>query len=93
MKTVDTVDKSGLPVAAGGVELTEKDLHCAAHHIEELIRRHWRNEEDGPDACELCPLVNECLDENRTTHPWETFKKLFKITGAKTSEVRKPKKS
>ena len=25
MKTVDIVDKSGLPVAAGGVELTEKD--------------------------------------------------------------------
>ena len=85
MKAVDNVDKSGLPVVIGGVELTEKDLHCAAHHIEELIRRHWRNEEDGPDACELCPLVNECLGESRVTDPWETFYKLFELTGAKTT--------
>ena len=82
MKAVDNVDKSGLPVAAGRVELTEKDLHCVAQHLAELVNREWHHEEGVEDACQVCRFNSQCMDEEtRVLDPWEAFDKLAKITG------------
>ena len=62
MKTVDTVDKSGLPVAAGGVELTEKDLHCVACRLQEFVRMQAfkENAETLFENCRECRYCDDC---------------------------------
>lgn len=83
MKTVDTVDKSGLPVAAGGVELTEKDLRCIAMHL-----KHFFNTElfpkDCPFPCAMCWETFKGKDDCQTPdyHFYQVFSKIEKIVGA-----------
>lgn len=62
MKTVDIVDKSGLPVAAGGVELTEKDLQCIARRLQELWRVQFMREDKSIlfSNCETCSCADTC---------------------------------
>lgn len=81
-----TVDKSGLPVVIGGVELTEKDLHCVAQHLSEFVRRGWHEREDTPPACTACKFLTQCSrttkrSPNGEVDPWEAFNKLSKATG------------
>lgn len=90
MKTVDIVDKLGLPVAAGGVELTEKDLHCITQHLAEFVDREWHHKEGVKDACQVCRFSKQCMDEEiRILDPWEAFDKLAKATGVHLCKWKK----
>ena len=83
MKTVDIVDKSGLPVAAGGVELTEKDLRCIAMHMKHFFYNEiWK--EDRPFPCAMCWETFKDKEDCKGPdyHFYETFSKIEKIVGA-----------
>jgi len=57
-------------------QLNEKDLHCIARHLKSYIKKgiiSSRNE----DPCMNCIYCNE----KRILNSFESFKKLFHITG------------
>ena len=83
MKTVDTVDKSGLPVAAADNELTEKDLRCIAMHSKFFAFKELM----GKDCSLPCGMCDEAFkDENLCPgadyHFHQVLWKLERITGA-----------
>lgn len=89
MKPVDHVDKSGLPVAIGGVELTEKDLQCITRRLQELWRVQFMGESKDViySNCETCNYANDC----GRAYIGNVFKKLSKITNVPITLFSGPK--
>ena len=82
MEEKKTVGKSGLPIVISGVELTEKDLHCLARHLDEFVDRCWHELKEVPNACVNCWFVKQCEHpESHVVSPWESIGKLNIITG------------
>ncbi|ENY8737977.1 TPA: hypothetical protein ACG3IZ_003561 [Clostridioides difficile] len=68
------------------LELTEKDLHCIARHLQnEVLEIAFRGNREAPTSCEVCDYLQECKDY--FTHI-DTFSKLSKITGVKISILK-----
>ncbi|HBE8527072.1 TPA: hypothetical protein KM365_003649, partial [Clostridioides difficile] len=43
------------------VELTEKDLHCIARHLQnEVLEIAFRGNREAPTSCEVCDYLQEC---------------------------------
>ncbi|MGE5327900.1 MAG: hypothetical protein ACM3KR_00125 [Deltaproteobacteria bacterium] len=57
-------------------ELNEKDLHCIARHIKAYTEQEIRIIR----ASNPCRDCNYCK-EKRVINPFESFKKIFHITG------------
>ena len=90
MEEKKTVEKSGLPIVINGVELTEKDLHCVARHLAEMVDRKWHHKKGVKDACQVCRFYEQCRDEKTgTLDPWEAFEKMAKITGVHLCKWKK----
>ncbi|MFQ4188151.1 hypothetical protein C3O92_16330 [Clostridioides difficile] len=61
------------------VELTEKELHCIARHLQnEVMEMVFRGNREAPISCEVCDYLQEC--EDYFTHI-DTFIKLSEMTG------------
>lgn len=61
------------------VELTERDLHCIARHLQnEVLEIAFRGNREAPTSCEVCDYFEECKDY--FTHI-DTFIKLSEMTG------------
>ena len=84
MEEKKTVEKTGLPIMLNGVELTEKDLHCLAQHLAEMVNRKWHHKKNTKDACQACRFCAQCLDEgNLVLNPWAAFEKLAMVSGVR----------
>ena len=81
MEEKKTVEKSDLPIVINGVELTEKDLHCLARHIRELVMLHWNQETNDAESCAGCSAISQCANDHRIVDQWGTIDKLAKLTG------------
>ena len=82
MEEKKMVEKSGLPVVINGVELTEKDLHCLARHLDEFVDRCWFEMKEAPDACLNCWFREQCAHpESHVVDQWEAIGKLNRLTG------------
>lgn len=63
------------------IELTEKDLHCIARHLQnEVMQIAFRGNREATTSCEVCDYLEECKDY--FTHI-DTFNKLSGMTGVK----------
>ncbi len=62
-------------------EITEKDWHCVANHINELVKNHWQHGDKHINACEACRKIEECMGGGKLLDCWRTFKKITEITG------------
>ena len=74
-------------------ELTEKELHCLACHISQMLQFE-RGNFDSSHAHDICAYRNNCtevvrFDGGRAVRldPWDTFIKLSNITGVKLSQM------
>lgn len=67
------------------LELTEKDLHCIARHLQnEVMQIAFRGNREASTSCQVCDYLEECRDN--FTHI-DTFIKLSKITNVKIVTV------
>jgi len=66
-------------------ELTEKDLHCIAQHMQEYVKKVMHRESKFPCACTNCTFISDCGKTPVLRYNWDTFLKLSKITGVKIS--------
>ncbi|MCU5949052.1 hypothetical protein H3U19_19235 [Clostridioides difficile] len=61
------------------LELTEKELHCIARHLQnEVMEMVFRGNIEAPTSCEVCDYLQEC--KGYFTHI-DTFIKLSEMTG------------
>ncbi|EGT4968474.1 hypothetical protein M1078_18315 [Clostridioides difficile] len=69
------------------LELTEKELHCIARHLQnEVMEMVFRGNIEAPTSCEVCDYLQECKGD--FTCMYHSFTKLSKITGVKVTAFK-----
>ncbi|CZR99319.1 hypothetical protein HMPREF3081_06880 [Clostridium sp. HMSC19D02] len=67
------------------LELTEKDLHCIARHLEnEVMQVAFKGNREALRSCQVCDYIKEC--EGNFTHV-DTFIKLSKMTNVEIFKI------
>jgi hypothetical protein len=63
-------------------ELTKKELHCIARHLEEFLNSYAdKKVADFVAPCKACSFSNDCRTENGLVEPAPAFEKLFELAG------------
>lgn len=59
----------------------EKALKCMAMHLQQYTRIYMYQDENVPNACEICEMASECYKNGVSDYWMEAAYELVKLTG------------